>query len=281
MTNSLDRRYAIALLLPACLLLAVFFFYPLAVVAWNSVYHQGLTLDAYKGLFGTGLFLSVFATTAWIAFVATSICVVVGYCLAALIARASGRARVVLITCVMLPLWTSVLVKSFALTVVLGDSGIVNRCLVFLFGDGARVSMMFNRAGVVIGMVNYLLPFAVFPILASLLGIDPLLKRVAELMGAGPLRIFLKVTLPLSLPGVLASALMTMTLAMGMFVTPALLGGRKDLMMANLIDLYTRQILDWQGASAIAMILLIVSMVLILFLLRVQKDETQQGESAR
>ncbi|VVE55033.1 ABC transporter permease [Pandoraea sputorum] len=281
MTNSLDRRYAIVLLLPAGLLLGIFFFYPLAVVAWTSVYHEGLTLDAYKGLFRTALFSNVFATTAWIAFVATSICVVIGYCLAAWIARMSGRTRVVLITCVMLPLWTSVLVKSFALTVVLGDSGIVNQCLVLLFGDGARVSMMFNRAGVLIGMVNYLLPFAVFPILASLLGIDPVLRRVAELMGAGPLRTFLQVTLPLSLPGVFASALMTMTLAMGMFVTPALLGGRKDLMTANLIELYTRQILDWQGASAIAMVLLVVSMVLILFLLRVQKDEAQPRESVR
>ncbi|MFP3562895.1 ABC transporter permease [Paraburkholderia sp. SIMBA_030] len=281
MMNSFDRRYAIALMLPACVLLLVFFFYPLAVVAWQSVYSDGFSWNAYRSLFATDLFLRVLSTTAWIAFIATLVSVVVGYCMAAMIARSSGRKRIALVTCVMLPLWTSVLVKSFALTVVLGDNGVINRFLSFAFGDAARIPMMFNRAGVVIGMVNYLLPFAVFPILASLLGIDPLLKRVAELMDAGPVRIFLKITLPLSLPGVFAAALMTMTLAMGMFVTPALLGGRKDLMMANLVDLYTRQILDWQGASAIAMILLVASLVLILFLLKVQKDEALQQETIR
>ena len=104
---------------------------------------------------------------------------------------------------------------------------------------------MFNRIGVIIGMSNFLLPFTVFPILANLLAQNRSLHRVAEIMGAGPFRIFLRITLPLALPGVLAGVLMAMTLSMGMYITPALLGGRKDLMMANLVDIYTRQTLDW------------------------------------
>jgi mannopine transport system permease protein len=92
-------------------------------------------------------------------------------------------------------------------------------------------------------------------------------------MGAGPLRIFARITLPLSLPGVLAGVLMSMTLAMGMYITPALLGGRRDMMMANLVDFYTRQTLDWNLASAIAVVLLVMSGLFIGALLRVQRNE--------
>src|SRR5258708_1694618 len=120
-------------------------------------------------------------------------------------------------------------------------------------------STLFYRVGVIIGMTNYMLPFMVFPIMASLLSQNESVQRVAEIMGAGPVRIFLRITLPLSLPGVLAGVLMNMTLAMGMYITPALLGGRRDMMMANLVDFYTRQTLDWNLASAIAIVLLALS----------------------
>jgi mannopine transport system permease protein len=277
----LGRKQTVLLMAPVCLVLSVFFVYPLGVVAWKSIYNGGFTFDAYAGLFATPLFSRVLQTTLTIACIATAISVFVGYCIAAHIVCQPERRRLIYLTLVMLPLWTSVLVKSFSLTILLGDSGILNRVLNSLFGADARIQMLFNRTGVIIGMVNYLLPFAVFPIMASLMAIDPLLKRVAELMGAGPIRIFLRVTLPLCMPGVLAAVLMNLTLAMGMFVTPALLGGRQDLMMANLVDLYTRQILDWEGAAAIAMILLAISLVLILLLLKVQgKTPGQEGKTA-
>lgn len=267
----LGRKQAVILLCPVLLILLVFFIYPLFVVFQSSITANGeFSGAAYKGLFATPLFSQVLKTTLLISFIATLISTSVGYCISAHIAGQSKGKRPFYLTLVMLPLWTSVLVKSFALTVALGDSGVVNRFLMDIFGEGAAVQLLFNRTGVILGMVNYLLPFAVFPILASLLTIDPALPRVAELMGASPLRIFTKITLPLTVPGVIAAALMNLTLSMGMFVTPALLGGRKDLMMANLVELYTRQILDWEGASAIAMILLAISGVLILLLLKMQ-----------
>ncbi|SAI41698.1 ABC transporter permease [Bordetella ansorpii] len=280
MTSVLGRRQAALLLTPACLLLFIFFVYPLLVVAWRSFYSGGFTLDAYKALFDTPLFARVLGNTLLVSCVATVLSTVVGYCLAAHIARQTNGRRLVCLTMVMLPLWTSVLVKSFSLTVLLGDQGLVNGLLVSIFGEGARTSMLFNRTGVIVGMINYLLPFTVFPILASLMAIDPVLARAARLMGAGPIRIFWRVTLPLSLPGVMAAALMGMTLSLGMFVTPALLGGRQDMMMANLVDLYTRQILDWEGASAIAMMLLVISGGFILLLLKVQGKSNRMEAAA-
>ena len=278
MVNMLEKRHAALLLAPACLLLLVFFLYPLGVVAWKSIYADGFTLSAYVALFEGELFGKVLSNTLWVSVVATVLSTLAGYCLAAHIARQTDGRRLLYLTMVMVPLWTSVLVKSFSLTVLLGDQGLLNRALVALFGEQARLQMLFNGTGVILGMINYLLPFTVFPILASLLAVDPQLARAARLMGAGPIRIFWRITLPLSMPGVMAAALMAMTLSLGMFVTPALLGGRQDLMMANLVDLYTRQILDWEGASAIAMVLLAVSGAFILLLLKVQSKQADQSE---
>jgi len=174
---------------------------------------------------------------------------------------------------VMLPFWTSILVKSFAFSIVLGEQGLVNRGLVAAFGEAARSELIFNRTGVVLGMTNFLLPFVVLPVLASLLAQNQSLYRVAQIMGAGPLRVFWSITLPLSLPGAMAGALMALTLSTGMYITPALLGGRKEMMMANLVDFYTRQTLDWAMASAIAILLLLMSAVLIALMLKARGQE--------
>jgi putative spermidine/putrescine transport system permease protein len=280
MNHFLDTRTVVLLLLPVCTLLAAFFAWPLALVGWNSFYDAAsgaVTLQAYSSLSTSTLFYRVLANTLQISSLATSVSLVLGYVIALHLARMDARRRAPYMVMVMLPFWTSILVKSFAFTVVLGDQGLVNQFLGWLAAriwDGTlHLDMLFNRAGVIIGMTNYLLPFMVFPIMASLLAQNESLPRVAEIMGAGPVRIFLRITLPLSLPGVLAGVLMNMTLAMGMYITPALLGGRRDMMMANLVDFYTRQTLDWNLASAIAIVLLALSGPFIAALMRVQRNE--------
>jgi putative spermidine/putrescine transport system permease protein len=276
----LTPRTTILLLAPVCLLLAGFFVWPLALVGWNSVYDSAsgaLSAKAYTSLSTSTLFYRVLANTVQISVIATLVSLVLGYVIALHLAWMDARKRAPYMMLVMLPFWTSILVKSFAFTVVLGDRGLVNRFLGWLaagaWGGTLQLEMLFNRTGVIIGMTNYLLPFMVFPILASLLAQNQSLARVAEMMGAGPVRIFLRITLPLSMPGVLAGILMNMTLAMGMYITPALLGGRRDMMMANLVDFYTRQTLDWNLASAIAIVLLVLSGFFIVALLRVQRNE--------
>lgn len=276
MNHALDKRIAGLLLSPLGLLLVAVFAYPLGMVAWTSVHtDSGFTLRAYESLASSTLFQRVLGNTLQISVTATLSSLVLGYLIAMHLAAMPARRRTPYLVMVMLPFWTSILVKSFAFGILLGDQGVFNRAIAWLAGDSHKLELIFNRMGVVIGMTNYLLPFMVFPILASLLAQNRTLHRAAEIMGAGPLRIFLRITLPLSLPGVLAGILMTMTLSMGMYITPALLGGRKDMMMANLVDFYTRQTLDWNLASAIAMVLLAISGVLIALLLRVRKGESE------
>ncbi len=178
---------------------------------------------------------------------------------------------------VLLPFWTSILVKSFAFTVVLGTNGFINQAIMAVLGPEQGVKLLFNRVGVMIGLAHFFIPFMVFPILTSLLAISPDLPKAAQLMGSGPVRIFFKVTLPLSMPGVIAGSLLTFILALGFFITPRLLGGRHDIMMANLVDLYTRETLNWTLASSISVILLLLSLVLIFILTRVPGGKQMFG----
>jgi mannopine transport system permease protein len=164
--------------------------------------------------------------------------------------------------------------------VVFGNQGLINQFLGLVSGGAINLPMMFNRVGVVLGMINFLLPFMILSILGSLLSQDPALARAAETMGAGPLRIFWRVTLPLSMPGVIAGVLINIVLSIGMYITPALLGGRQDMMVANLVDFYTRQTLDWTTASATAIVLLAISGVLVALLGRVRGASGLAGAAA-
>jgi ABC-type spermidine/putrescine transport system permease subunit I len=258
-------------LLPALLLLMGAFLLPLAYVLTFSL-GDPPSIRPYETLLREPLFLRVLINTLVISFEATLLSVVIAYPAAFHLALQPPRRRVLLLSLVMLPFWTSILVKSFAFIILLGEQGIINRSLRALFGAHAGLQLLFNRTGVMIGLTHYLLPFVILPVLNSLLSRDLDVERAMAVMGAGPVRIFISATLPASLSGLVAGALISLTLSLGFFVTPALLGGRQDMMIANLIDFYTREVLDWPLASAISIILICVSGILIAGLLKVRKE---------
>ncbi|MES1926683.1 ABC transporter permease [Salinisphaera sp. T31B1] len=270
MADTIKTRTTVALLVPLGALLLAMFLWPLGYVGWTSFYDGGFTTQGYAQVLTSGLIRKVAWNTLSISLWSTAVALLLGYALAMHITRMPRHRRAPYLVMVMLPFWTSILVKSFALTVVLGDQGFVTQLLRWLSGGYWHPQLMFNRFSVVVGMTNYLLPFMVLPVMASLESQDANLERAARIMGAGPLRIFFRVTLPLSLPGVFAGILMCLTLSMGMYITPALLGGSSDMMLSNLIDFYTRQSLDWVLATSIAMMLLLISAVLMLLLVRAQ-----------
>ena len=259
----LSKRATFILLFPLCALMLVVLVYPLLLTAWTSIDDHGLTLRGYRELASSALFHMVLANTFEISLSATLVALVFGYPVALHISRQTTRRRTLYLILVMLPFWTSILVKSFALGVVFGSHGLINRALAVIGGPEWNLPMMYNRVGVILGMVNYLLPFIVLSVLGSLLSLNPKLQLAAETMGASPLRIFWRVIFPLSLPGMLSGVFMAFTLSVGMYITPALLGGRRDMMIANLVDFYTRQNLDWTLASASAIVLLAISGVLV------------------
>jgi putative spermidine/putrescine transport system permease protein len=249
-------REALVYLWPALLLVIGVVLVPLLFVVYTSLYNNGVSLNAYRELFESTLFRRSLVTTIEISLVASATSLVLGYPVALHLARQSPRRRAFFMILVLVPFWTSILVKSYAFTVILGREGFVNSILSFVLGEPVALTMLFNRFAVIVGMANYLVPFVVFPVMASLLAIDRSVYRAAEIMGARPPRIFLRITAPLSLPGVVSAVISTFVMSTGFFVIPALLGGRKDVMMANLVDFYTRETLDWNLASAIGVILL-------------------------
>ncbi|MFT4065489.1 ABC transporter permease [Paraburkholderia sp.] len=262
---------------PATLFLFLVVLVPLTYVVYTSFWVDGgLSLSAYRRLFGSELFLRTLWSTFEISICASLCSLLLGYPIAMHLAKQTPKKRALCMVLVLVPFWTSILVKSYAFTVLLGRDGLVNKLLSVVFATQVQLPMLFNRFGVMVGMTNYLIPFIVFPVLASLLAIDQSLYRASEIMGAKPPRIFFRITLPLSMPGVAAAALSTTVMSMGFFVIPALLGGRKDAMMSNLVDFYTRETMDWNMASAIGVILLGIVTLAALGAERFQKRDSKR-----
>lgn len=157
---------------------------------------------------------------------------------------------------VMLPFWTSILVRSYAWMVLLQREGIINSVLLKLGLIDAPIKMMFNSIGVTVGMVHVLLPFMILPLLAVMKGVDRNLLKAAENLGASPFVAWWKVFFPLSLPGVGAGSLLVFMMAIGFFITPSLLGGRTDVMISMAIEAQVNDMVNWGLASSMAVVLL-------------------------
>lgn len=240
---------------PAVLVAAVLVLPPLLYVLYTSVHGPALSLAAYGDVLTSSLFTRTLRTTFVVAASASLLSLVLGFLIALHLARQSARRRAALMVLVLLPFWTSALVKCFAFTVILGRDGIINSALSWIFDTKIQLPLLFNLFGAMVGMTNYLTPFVVFPVLASLLAIDHAIYRAASIMGAKPARIFWTVTVPMSLPGIFAALLSVFVMSLGAFIIPALLGGPQYQMLSNLVDFYNRQVLDWPKASAISMVL--------------------------
>ncbi|MGY4501638.1 putative spermidine/putrescine transport system permease protein [Bradyrhizobium sp. GM24.11] len=229
---------------------------PLLYVFYTSLHDPQLSLSPYVEILTSSLFGQALITTLVIAGTSCLISLVLGYVVALHLARQTPRRRTVLMVLVLLPFWTSILVKCFAFTIILGRDGIINSLLSWAFQTEVHIPLVLNRTGSLIGMINFQVPLVVLPVLASLLAIDASVYRAATIMGAKPARIFCTITVPLSLPGVLAGLSSIFVLSLGAFMIPALLGGPRDQMLSNLVDFYNREVLDWPKASATSVILL-------------------------
>lgn len=260
----LRRQVALfGLLLPALLLLLILFVYPIVRLLVTSVYDQGtFTLEHYQRIARVDVYLRVMRTTFTIALQVTAICLILGYPLAYFLSTLQARTARLLLILVLIPFWTSILVRTYAWMVLLQRQGVINRWLIELGLIDEPLRMMYNRIGVLVGMVHVLLPFMVLPAFAVMRGIDRDLIRAAQNLGATPPQAFLRIFLPLSLPGVAAGSLLVFILALGFFITPALMGGRTDIMIAQLMEDQIRTQLNFPFAAALGTVLLAVTLVI-------------------
>jgi putative spermidine/putrescine transport system permease protein len=202
------------------------------------------------------IYVAVFLRTFWIGLLVTLACLAIGYPVAFLLATQPARISNLLMIMVLLPFWTSLLVRSTAWVVLLQRQGLLNDALVWSGLINERISLIFNRPGLLIAMTHVLLPFMILPLYSVMKGVDASYTRAAISLGATPLRAFLTVYVPQTLPGIGAGCLLVFILAIGYYITPELVGGGGDQMVSHFIAIFTNQIINWGQAAAMAIVLL-------------------------
>ena len=252
------------LVLPALLFLLTIYVYPLAKMILMSLFDPDFTLKHYQEFISTSVYIKVFYNTIKISFFSTLICLFVGYPVSFLLASVSPKTRGLMIIFVIIPFWISLLVRNYAWMVLLGRNGIFNSMLLELGLISAPLKLMYNAFGMYVGMVHILLPYMIFPMFAVMSGIDWDLIRASRSLGANAFQTFIRVYLPLSMKGISAGCLIVFILAIGFFITPALLGGLKEIMISNVIENQVSNLLNWGFGSALAFILLTVAVLMII-----------------
>lgn len=267
------RNRVLLLALPAMLVLGVTVFYPVARLFIRSVLDPDLTANNYVHLVQTPAYIRVMTYTLQISVAVTAGCILLGYPVAYLLAHARPAVRNLLFVFVLFPFWTSVLVRAYGWMVILGQNGLINRALMALGLIREPLPLMFNTGGVLVGMVHYMLPFMVLAIYSVMAGIDGNIVRAAASLGATSSQSFLRVYLPLSAPGIVAGSMLVFLLSLGFFVTPTLLGGQSDVMIAMLVNFLIGAIAKWNVGSALSFALFALVFFLVFLYSRVASLE--------
>jgi ABC-type spermidine/putrescine transport system permease subunit I len=269
------------LLGPAAVWNLLFFVAPVGVMVARSVQRGGaLSLAQYRDLFASPLYVTVMITTFEISALVTVVSLLLGYPVAYLLATSAPRIRAVVLLLVVLPYWLDYIVRSYSWMVLLGRMGLVNRALLDLGVIKEPLSILYTRWSVAIGMVQILLPLMVLTLYGAMLRIDQSLAQAAAAHGARPWQSFRRIFLPLSLPGVYGACLLTFVTSLGFYITPALLGGRKDTMISQLIVTVSSDMLDWSLASAVSVVLLLASLAIVVVYNRFFSIDRLWGGSA-
>lgn len=250
----------IGLSLPAFILVTLILIIPFAWLAWLSLYDASGALSAenYTRLLRPA-YVASFLTTFKVAAIVTVVCVVLGYPVSYLLSQLPDRAAQILLIFIILPFWTSVLVRTYAWLVLLQRQGLINTWLTQLELISEPLPLVNNLTGTVIGMVHIMLPFLILPLYAYMKTIDPILLRAASNCGASPAQAFRQVFLPLSLPGVATGVALIFVLCLGYYLTPALLGGGRVAMWSTQIADMVAKFANWGAASALSVVLLVVT----------------------
>ena len=260
-----EARGMLALLSPGLFLVFAVIIVPIGWLFWLSLFDENGQLSAanYARFFEQASYIKTFVTTFKVAFSVTGACVLFGYPLAYMLSQLPRRAASICLIFVILPFWTSVLVRTYAWLVILQRKGLVNTWLMDLGVIGQPLPLANNFAGVVIGMTHIMLPFLVLPLYASMKSIDTDCLRAGMNLGASPAATFRQIFFPLSLPGLASGLVIVFVLCLGFFVTPALMGGGKVIMWAMRMEQTTSLYSNWGAGAALGVVLLAVTLALL------------------
>lgn len=250
------QRWTLA---PSLILAVVLFALPTALVLQQAFLDPGFTLAHFERLLGRGVYLRVFVNTLVVSATVASVCLAIGYPMAFYIVTRPRRWRPALLFLVLVPMWMSILARTYAWMVVLGREGFINQLLVALSLRSEPATLLFSTGAVYLAMIQILLPIMVVTCYAAMTEIDMSLVRAARVMGAGPVRALRHVFVPLSLEGAVTGWSVIFILSIGFFIVPELIGGRQDTLIGNMIVTQVGQA-NWGFASAMACLLLVATL---------------------
>ena len=262
----LERLKLFGLCSPAVLLVFVIMIIPVGWLFWLSFIGDdgGFTLEHYQRMIDSKSYARIFVTTFKVSVVTTVICILIGYPLAYLFSQLPSKVANLCLITVLVPFWTSLLVRTYAWLVLLQRKGLINSWGMDMGLWNEPLKLVHNFNGTVIGMVHIMLPFLVLPLYGSMRSIDSDYLKAASNLGAKPAQAFWQVFLPLSLPGFFAGTLMVFILCLGFFVTPAVLGGGKIIMVSMRIASNIEIFFNWGAASALGVVLLVLTLGILL-----------------
>ena len=249
-------------LLPALILIALFFAVPVLALLLRSVTEPAPGLQNYATLLGDGTYARVFFNTFLVAAVVTVVTVLVAFPVAWMLAIMPAALASIVFGIIILSMWTNLLTRTYAWMVLLQRTGVINRTLMQLGLISEPLPLINNLVGVTIGMTYIMLPFMILPLHATIRTLDPAVLQAASLCGANRRQVFVKIFLPLVASGLAAGVLMVFVMSLGYFVTPALLGGTANMMLAELIAQLVQSLLNWGLAGAAAVVLLTVTLAI-------------------
>jgi ABC-type spermidine/putrescine transport system permease subunit I len=258
--KDIDGRAWLAL--PAIALCTVVFIIPAGWLLVRAFSEPSWGLQNFRAVLTEALYAKVAWNTIWLSVTVTLLCLILGYPVAYTLANGQPTTRRLLMIAILLPLWTSILVRSFAWMVLLQDGGIINRTLIDIGLIRSPLSLIYNSTGVLIAVTQVQLCLMVLPIYSVMAKIDPSLIKAALTLGGRPMRSFLRVYLPLSLPGVISGSTLTFVLCLGTYIAPAMVGGRRDTMIGQMIVMQIGDFGNWGAAAALSVLLLVGTMTI-------------------
>jgi spermidine/putrescine transport system permease protein len=268
---------AALLIFPTLLFLALFFAFPFMITAdysisevdqFNRLIQGVLTVDNYVAAF-KGVYLTIFVRSIWIAFATTVLCIVLGYPIAYWIGAKSGKMKNLMMLLVIIPFWSSFLIRTYAMMSLLYRGGVINQVLLQLNIIHEPLDLLYTPFSVMLGMVYNYLPYMILPLYASTEKLDMSLLEAGQSLGANHAQVFLRITLPLTLPGIMAGSILVFVPAVGEFVVPQLLGGTSSVMVGQLIwnqfQAYTG---SWTFGSAVSIVVVVLVLALVMLFIR-------------
>jgi putative spermidine/putrescine transport system permease protein len=250
------------LTLPALGLLVLFFVIPVAILLTRSVSEPVPGIGNYVELLGSSTYLRIFANTFLVSGLVTVATLLLGFPVAWTLAVMPSRLASVVFAILLLSMWTNLLARTYAWMVLLQRTGVINKLLIGLGLIDKPIPLVNNLTGVTIGMTYIMLPFIILPLYGVIRKIDPAILQAASLCGANRWQSLVRVLLPLAMPGMAAGALMVFVMSLGYFVTPTLLGGTANMMLAELIAQFVQSLVNWGMGGAAALVLLVVTLAL-------------------